>query len=369
MTCAPADPLLPPPLSAPSTVSAVSPDVAVALLRPPPRRVAVVDARPPALFLLEHVPGAVARPPAHVPSRLILVYDTGTATLPHPLRPVTPALRMLLTLLRCFPTAHHLLLVEGGLPALAAEDPLLLQRADAPALDALAARLKRRCAPTVALRAVHHLSAALDPPGHVLPWLLLGSLTFANRSFVASSRLTHVLSLCEKVPPLHSVAHQLVVPMLDCSQYRARTHFERIVAFMMHVKANHGLVLVHCTAGVSRSAFVVLVFLLWLRYDLAHAWKLVRDARRCACPNDGFWKQLSEWQLELAHMRTCSTCMHAFKSRVVSIRQRTFGDVHSDEQFAQHGVDDEQQIDLDAAARAAHGATSLTRCDYATCVV
>ncbi|PXF47448.1 Dual specificity protein phosphatase 19 [Gracilariopsis chorda] len=352
MTCAAVDPL-PPPLSAPSRVSAVSAAAAAALLRPRPRRVAVVDARPPALFLLEHVPGAVAHPPSHVPSRLILVYDTGTPALPHPLRPTTPALRMLLALRRCFPTAHQLVLVEGGLPALAAEDPRLLQCADATALDALADRLKNRCAPTVAVRAVRHLSAALDPPGRVLPWLLLGSLPFANHSFVTASRVTHVLSLCEKPPALRSVSHHLVVRMRDCSQYRAHMHFEHIVAFLTHVKASHGVVLVHCTAGVSRSAFIVLVYLMWLGYDRSDAWTLVRDARRCACPNDGFWQQLSEWQLQLAHMRSYSACMHSFKTRVLSIRQRGFDAAHSVVESAQD------------AHHARATASSFTCCDYA----
>merc|ERR1712151_1135912 len=59
-------------------------------------------------------------------------------------------------------------------------------------------------------------------------------------------------------------------------------------------------ILVHCHAGVSRSATVVLAFLMQKRFDKkeqdksAYEWalQLAKSRRRCVGPNPGFVKQL-----------------------------------------------------------------------------
>jgi protein-tyrosine phosphatase len=55
-------------------------------------------------------------------------------------------------------------------------------------------------------------------------------------------------------------------------------------------------VLVHCAAGVSRSATIVLSYL--MRYHsmgLHDAIKYLRSKRRCICPNPGFMEQLVDY--------------------------------------------------------------------------
>lgn len=55
-------------------------------------------------------------------------------------------------------------------------------------------------------------------------------------------------------------------------------------------------VLVHCQAGVSRSASICIAYLMkyhFLSYKAAH--KVVKCARDCIYPNEGFVKQLQEW--------------------------------------------------------------------------
>lgn len=60
-----------------------------------------------------------------------------------------------------------------------------------------------------------------------------------------------------------------------------------------------GRVLVHCVSGVSRSAAIVIAFLmLKRRMSFKEAIKSVRE-KRCICPNDGFMTQLCVLHHEL----------------------------------------------------------------------
>ena len=58
-----------------------------------------------------------------------------------------------------------------------------------------------------------------------------------------------------------------------------------------------GVVLVHCNAGVSRAAAVVIGFLMNSeRLSFARAFSLVKNARPASCPNPGFIEQLHKYQ-------------------------------------------------------------------------
>lgn len=59
-----------------------------------------------------------------------------------------------------------------------------------------------------------------------------------------------------------------------------------------------GKILVHCMAGVSRSASIVLAYLVkYQSLTLREAYVVLRKARPIASPNPGFWKQLIEYEI------------------------------------------------------------------------
>lgn len=63
-------------------------------------------------------------------------------------------------------------------------------------------------------------------------------------------------------------------------------------------------VLVHCEAGISRSASVVIGHLMIeKRMSADNALKYVESKRKCVWPNAGFWKQLVELEEELEELR------------------------------------------------------------------
>lgn len=66
------------------------------------------------------------------------------------------------------------------------------------------------------------------------------------------------------------------------------------------VKAKGGRVLVHCHAGVSRSATVSMAYIMKsLNYDLRSAYDFVKSKRSCVSPNLHFMGQLLEFEKRL----------------------------------------------------------------------
>lgn len=58
-------------------------------------------------------------------------------------------------------------------------------------------------------------------------------------------------------------------------------------------------VLVHCHMGMSRSVSIVLAYFVRHRNtSLQDAFEIVSAMRPVACPNEGFWCQLAEWEMK-----------------------------------------------------------------------
>ncbi|XP_049976435.1 dual specificity protein phosphatase 19 isoform X2 [Alexandromys fortis] len=63
-------------------------------------------------------------------------------------------------------------------------------------------------------------------------------------------------------------------------------------------KYKDGVVLVHCNAGVSRAAAIVIGFLMTFEeMEFTRALSLVKSARPSICPNSGFVEQLRAYQV------------------------------------------------------------------------
>nr|XP_043617318.1 dual specificity protein phosphatase PHS1 [Erigeron canadensis] len=97
--------------------------------------------------------------------------------------------------------------------------------------------------------------------------------------------------------------------------------FEAAHQFIDSVEQKGGKVLVHCFEGRSRSATVVLGYLMMRKnYTLLKAWNILRRVHRRAQPNDGFAKVLleldrklhgkvsMEWQQKKPSIKVCPIC-------------------------------------------------------------
>lgn len=96
------------------------------------------------------------------------------------------------------------------------------------------------------------------------------------------------------------------VEALDHVCFHLDNYFEEAANFIQDGVESKGKVLVHCRAGISRSATLVLAFLM-LKKNLSvqEALRTVRS-KRAIIPNDGFLRQLCELDDRLNLEKACS---------------------------------------------------------------
>ncbi|XP_072021938.1 dual specificity protein phosphatase 14-like [Amphiura filiformis] len=87
------------------------------------------------------------------------------------------------------------------------------------------------------------------------------------------------------------------VPVDDAPSANLSMYFDSIADKIHNVKRARGRCLVHCYAGRSRSASLIMVYL--MKYEhmtLKQAHTYVRGRRPVIRPNPGFWKQLIHYE-------------------------------------------------------------------------
>nr|XP_033800698.1 dual specificity protein phosphatase 19 [Geotrypetes seraphini]XP_033800700.1 dual specificity protein phosphatase 19 [Geotrypetes seraphini]XP_033800701.1 dual specificity protein phosphatase 19 [Geotrypetes seraphini]XP_033800702.1 dual specificity protein phosphatase 19 [Geotrypetes seraphini]XP_033800703.1 dual specificity protein phosphatase 19 [Geotrypetes seraphini]XP_033800704.1 dual specificity protein phosphatase 19 [Geotrypetes seraphini]XP_033800705.1 dual specificity protein p len=135
--------------------------------------------------------------------------------------------------------------------------------------------------------------------GVINSWLLLGSQDAAqDLDTLIKYKVTHILNVAycvENVFPDLFVYKSIAV--LDLPETDITSYFPECFAFIEQAKVQDGVVLVHCNAGVSRAASVVIGFLMHTEeFSFAEAFSLVKNARPAICPNPGFMEQLCKYQ-------------------------------------------------------------------------
>eukprot|EP00667_Euglena_gracilis_P005994 EG_transcript_6029 len=146
-----------------------------------------------------------------------------------------------------------------------------------------------------------------EPPSRVLAHLYLGSAQNAAvwRQLKAFN-ITHVLVVgteCKAYFPGHFKYLHFDVCDRD-DDTRIRDAFEPAVAFIEEARHANSAVLVHCFCGISRSAAVVLAYLIQAQgLPLGEALAFLQAQRPRVCPNDGFMRCLAAFDAEQQHRR------------------------------------------------------------------
>ncbi len=127
---------------------------------------------------------------------------------------------------------------------------------------------------------------------------LSGRQVASQPELLAVHGITHIVSVLPGGVEMPSVKNCLRIKVQDLPTEDLASHFEDVFRFISSISAEkHEAVLVHCGAGVSRSAALVVAYLM-----RKHGWKLgktyefLRGKRPAVCPNSGFLLQLRKYE-------------------------------------------------------------------------
>ncbi|XP_061784755.1 dual specificity protein phosphatase 2 [Nerophis lumbriciformis] len=134
-----------------------------------------------------------------------------------------------------------------------------------------------------------------DGPVELLPFLFLGSAVHSSRrETLKAAGITAVLNVSSSCPNFFEEDFKyLRLDVEDSLAADIRACFFTAIAFIDSVKHNRGRVLVHCQAGISRSATICLAYLMHAqRVRLDEAFDFVKQRRHVISPNLAFMGQL-----------------------------------------------------------------------------
>ncbi|KXS18967.1 phosphatases II [Gonapodya prolifera JEL478] len=149
-------------------------------------------------------------------------------------------------------------------------------------------------------------------PFQVVPNVFIGSVLAANdRELLRLAGITHILNLTGPVSatdptprypdafPGEFQYDNICLP--DEVDQLIRPHFERAHAFIDRALKGGGRVLVHCEAGISRSAAFLASWLMRRRgMVLRQSLAVIKAVKPDIGPNAGFFAQLYNYELELS---------------------------------------------------------------------
>lgn len=122
-----------------------------------------------------------------------------------------------------------------------------------------------------------------------------------NKLMLSSNHITTVINVSVEVAnTVYEDIHYMQVPVADTPTSHLCDFFDPIADHIHSVELKQGRTLLHCAAGVSRSAALCLAYL--MKYHAmslldAHMW--TKSCRPIIPANNGFWEQLIHYEFQL----------------------------------------------------------------------
>ncbi|KAK3580491.1 hypothetical protein CHS0354_001092 [Potamilus streckersoni] len=136
---------------------------------------------------------------------------------------------------------------------------------------------------------------------HITEHLFLSSAGAVKSDRIRNLGITNVINCTLEIPNLQlSGVECIQIHVEDAPHARLGIYFDRCADKIHQVSQKGGRTLVHCMAGVSRSASLCIAYMMkYQRLTLKQAYEHVKKRRPVIRPNTGFWRQLIEFERRL----------------------------------------------------------------------
>ncbi|XP_041111228.1 dual specificity protein phosphatase 16 [Polyodon spathula] len=140
-------------------------------------------------------------------------------------------------------------------------------------------------------------------PTRILPHLYLGcQRDVLNKELMHQNDIVYVLNASNTCPKPDFIpeSHFLRVPVNDSFCEKILPWLDKSVEFIEKAKASNARVLVHCLAGISRSATIAIAYIM-KRMDMSldEAYRFVKEKRPTISPNFNFLGQLLDFEKKI----------------------------------------------------------------------
>ncbi|KAL8194504.1 UNVERIFIED_CONTAM: Dual specificity protein phosphatase 16 [Gekko kuhli] len=147
------------------------------------------------------------------------------------------------------------------------------------------------------------LPVSTTGPTRILPHLYLGcQRDVLNKELMKQNDIGYVLNASNTCPKPDCIpdSHFLRVPVNDSFCEKIFPWLDKSVDFIEKAKASNGRVLVHCLAGISRSATIAIAYIM-KRMDMSldEAYRFVKEKRPTISPNFNFLGQLLDFEKKI----------------------------------------------------------------------
>lgn len=128
--------------------------------------------------------------------------------------------------------------------------------------------------------------------------LYLSAAAAVRHDRVRQRMITHIINCTLDIPNFKAPNVECInIQVDDSSRAHLGIYFDRCADLIRQVSQKGGRVLVHCVAGISRSASLCIAYLMkYERMTLEQAYRHVKRRRPVIHPNVGFWRQLIDYE-------------------------------------------------------------------------
>nr|XP_033783899.1 dual specificity protein phosphatase 8 isoform X1 [Geotrypetes seraphini] len=147
-------------------------------------------------------------------------------------------------------------------------------------------------------------------PTRILPHLYLGSQKdVLNKDLMTQNGITYVLNASNTCPKPDFVcdSHFMRIPVNDNYCEKLLPWLDACIEFIDKAKVSSSRVMVHCLAGISRSATIAIAYIMkTMGMSSDDAYRFVKDRRPSISPNFNFLGQLLEYERSLKLLKALS---------------------------------------------------------------